>query len=432
MYKTLQYRYTPKKNERSLLKLLCHISKNLYNSALYELRQIYFQTNKTHSKSELTSLLKSNENFTLLNTCSSTNIIHNAYTTFNNFTKGYNKLPKYLKQNDYYLLYNEQIRPITINKEKYIKLPLSSLAKSSKTFNKMFEDELINKFIRESELKRSFYIYFKIPKPILDKTIKQLRIVPLFKGLTYNIEFVYIAEQPSFITYKSNNLMAIDLGINNLATCVTSNNEALIMDGRYLKSLNRFYNKRLALLKTKKPNQKKLTLMEYKVTDKRNRQIKDAIYKAAKQVITYSIKKEISEIIVGYNKNFKLTGVKKQNSKSTNQRFNQNFFYIPLSKFKDRLKILCHEQGIIYTETSEAYTSKCSFYDNEEIKFHKNYQGIRLNRGLFQTKDKKIVNADVNAALNIMRKCKPERQDIYQALRNRGQVLPIRQKIKLN
>ncbi len=107
MFKVISYQYKPNKKQRNLLRLLCHISKNLYNAALYELRQENFKSKKVLSYYELNKILKNNENFHILNTYTSICIIRNAHTIFNNFIKGYTKLPKYLKQNDYYLLYTE-------------------------------------------------------------------------------------------------------------------------------------------------------------------------------------------------------------------------------------------------------------------------------------------------------------------------------------
>ena len=222
MFKTISYQYKPNKNERNLLRLLCHISKNLYNSALYELRQEYFKTKKLISYYDLNKILNNNENFHILNTYTSICIIRNAHTTFKNFIKGYTKLPKYLNQNDYYILYTEQIRPIIINNKQNIKLPLSNLTRTSKTFNKLFEDELINKFIKESDIKQSFDIYFKIPKIIQNNQIRQISIKPSFKGLTYTISFIYLDDTNINKNIKPNKdlIMAIDLGINNLLTCV--------------------------------------------------------------------------------------------------------------------------------------------------------------------------------------------------------------------
>jgi len=432
MFKVLQYRYKPTKNERRLLRLLCHISKNLYNSAIYTLRQEYFKTKKIISYYELNRILKENENYHILNTYTSICIIRNAHTTFNNFIKGYTKLPKYLKPNDYYLLYTEQIRRVYKDKSLSIKLPLSNLTRTSRTFNKMFEDELINKFIKESEIKESFDIYFKVPKVIESKQIRQLSIIPLNKGLEYKIGFTYIDDFMSQIQEDKDLIMAIDLGINNLATCVISNNESFIIDGKYIKSINQFYNKRKAYLQSKKKSQKEYTKMEYKVTDKRNRRIADAINKAAKQIIDYSLTNKVTEIIVGYNKGFKTKGIKDITYKKLKSKVNQNFIQVPLYKFKERIKYLCKINNIIYTEINESYTSICSFYDDEEIKYHSNYLGKRITRSLYKTNDNRIINADINGALNILKKSKPNRIDIISFLRNKGQTIPIRQKIKLN
>ena len=226
--------------------------------------------------------------------------------------------------------------------------------------------------------------------------------------------------------------MSIDLGINNLATCVVSNNYSFIIDGKYLKSINHFYNKKMAYLQSKKPNNKEYTLMEHLVTEKRNRKIKDAINKASRQIINYAIENKISEIIVGYNTGFKNKGIKQEIPTKTKKRINQNFIQIPLSKFKDRIKYLCKIYGIKFTQINESYTSICSFYDGEEIKYHKTYVGKRITRSLFETKEKRIINADINGALNIMAKSKPDRYEVISYLRNRGQTTPIRQKIKLN
>ena len=167
-----------------------------------------------------------------------------------------------------------------------------------------------------------------------------------------------------------------------------------------------------------------LTKKEYQITKNRNNRTKDYIHKAAKQIISLAIKNNINEIIIGYNYNFKEKVL--QNKKST-----QIFKEIPLSKFKDLIISKAMKFSLQTKVVNESYTSKCSFYDNEEIKFHYNYQGTRISRGLFKTKKGIIINADINAALNILKKSKPERKELISFLRNSGQRMPCRLKVKL-
>ena len=431
MFKVIKYKYIPTKKERRLLRLLCHISKNLYNSTLYILRQEYFKTKKVIKYYDLNKIMSDNDNYKILNSYISICIIKSVHTAFTNFSNKITKLPKYLKKNDYYQLYTEQIRYAYLNDKLSIKLPLSNLTRTSKTFNKMFEDELINKFIKESDIKKSFDIYFKIPEILKDKDIRVFRIIPSFKGLSYDIHITYVNDTTIKINKNPDKIMAIDLGVNNLATCVLSNNESFVIDGKYLKSINYFYNKQKAYLQSKKPNQKEYTLMEHKITEKRNRRVNDAINKAARQLINIAIESQVSEIIVGYNKGFKINGIKSDLPNKEKARINQNFIQLPISKFKNKIKELCKRYNIKYIEINEVYTSICSFYDNEEIKYHKSYLGKRITRSLFKTKEGKIINADINGALNILKKGKPDRIDIISFLRNIGQTVPIRQKIKL-
>ena len=113
---------------------------------------------------------------------------------------------------------------------------------------------------------------------------------------------------------------------------------------------------------------------------------------------------EIDEIIIGYNKGFKTYGIKNTELKGKDKRkANQNFIQIPLSRFKDKLILKAKEFGIYVRSINESYTSKSSFYDNNPIKKDM-YSGERIKRGLYKTKNKRIVNADINAALNIYKK----------------------------
>lgn len=424
MYLTIKQSYKPKKNERKLLNLLCHISKNIYNSYLYVYRYAYFN-NIEYIDKLLDKKLFKNENFKLINKDTTHAIRKKVVVNMNNFKNGYNKIPKYLDKHDMFPIFINNIETITIKNNLYLKIPYAALTKSSKIFKTIFEDELINCFIKESALQETFDIYLKVPRHLYKKQIREVSIKPKFKGLEYEITYSYTNDLKQIALPENfNEFMAIDLGINNLASVALSNNKTFIIDGKHLKSINQFYNKQIAYYNSKKNSQKVLTKKEFLIHKKRNNRTSDYIHKAAKQIIRIAIENKVSEIIIGYNYNFKN---KSLNFKKTNQLFKE----IPISKFKDLIISKAKKYTFKTTIINEAYTSICSFYDNEEIKYHRKYQGTRISRGLFKTNKGIVINADINAALNILKKSKPKRKDIISFLRNSGQRMPCRLKVIL-
>ena len=208
---TMKYHYKASSKEKQLLKLLCRISKNIYNSALYELRQQYFNKKNICTYFELNQIMKYNPNYHILNTYQSLCTIRMAYNNISKYIRYHNekgefigkgntdfaRFPKYKKKKSVMPLVTDQIRPVWYKGHKCIKLPLSNLTRTSRIFNKVFEDELINLFIKESELKESFDIYFKIPKELYKYNIHQFRIIPNSIGNDYTIEYIYeVGEYP--------------------------------------------------------------------------------------------------------------------------------------------------------------------------------------------------------------------------------------------
>ena len=451
---TMKYHYKASDKEKKLLKLLCRISKNIYNSALYELRQQYFKYKNICTYFDLNGIIKDNPNYHILNTYQSICIIRCAHNNMSKYIKYHNEdgslkisaykinedndcvsFPKYRKKKSLMPLITDQIRPIWYKGNKCIKLPLSNLARTSKIFNKVFEDELINTFIKESELKESFNIYFKIPKELYNSNIKQFRIIPNKYGTYYEIEFTYEVDEFMKPKSKINKSMAIDLGISNLATCVTTDNESFIIDGKYLKSINQFYNKQKAHYQSLLPENIRYSKRLLKMDIKRNRMIEDYLNKAVSALITKINELNVDEVIIGYNKNIKKGGIKNDNLKGKDKRkANQNFVSIPLSRFKDKIIFKCKQNGIKVITITESYTSKASFYDNDEIK-KGIYSGKRVKRGLYiRYNSKVVVNADVNGALNIYKKyilkCNSTNNKI-DYLMSRGLTIPSRVLVKL-
>lgn len=227
MFKTMKYHYKNKNKETvSLLNLLCHISKNIYNATLYYLRQVYFNHQEIKSYFDVIKIMTDNENYHILNTYQSMCTIRLAYTNMMKFIRGKSKLPKYLSKTSVYLLTTDQIRPILFQNKKCIKLPLSNLIRTGKAFKIDYADTLINKFLQESQLSKGKNIYFPIPKELYNKEIHQVRIVP--KNNEYYIEFSYTTtEEPKS---SSNEVLGIDLGITNLMSIGTTKKEGYIIN----------------------------------------------------------------------------------------------------------------------------------------------------------------------------------------------------------
>ncbi|MEG4319661.1 MULTISPECIES: transposase [unclassified Microcoleus] len=131
--------------------------------------------------------------------------------------------------------------------------------------------------------------------------------------------------------------------------------------------------------------------------------MRDGINKAAKSIVDHCLKYGIGTLVIGWNEGFK-------SNASLGRLNNQKFVQMPLGKLKDRLKHLCELHGIRFEETEEAYTSKASYLDGESLpKFGEKpdgwkASGKRVRRGLYQSADGSIVNADLNGAANILRK----------------------------
>ena len=426
MFRTLKYHYKVKNDyEKRLLMFLFHISKNLYNVSLYTLRQQYFNNEKISSYYELNKLLNSNENFHILNTYASICTIRQAYNSMSLFIKHQNDLPKYLSKRDVYALYTDQVRPILYNNKKCIKLPLSNLVRTKKVLTTTFNDPLIREFIKELNIYKIENIYFPIPKVIEDKEIKQVRIVPLYKGEYIEIEFSYKKEKVE-LNEGNNNTLSIDVGINNLMTLVTTNNNSYIIDGKRLKSINQFYNKQKAYYQSKLVNNKySKRLRRFDLRNKHR--IDDYVNKAVNQVIKISKEEKVNTIVIGYNKGLKEKGIKNDNlTNKEKSKINQNFTRIPISRLINKIKYKCEEYSINCIVINESYTSLSSFYDNDKIDKQEKYSGKRIKRGLYLTKNNIEVNADVNAALNILRKSKPKDDEDIHYLRDRGLTIPKR------
>ena len=387
-----------------VLKELTSASKNLYNKALYIKRQDFFKIkairksiNRSNlsneckaallqrkdlalmSYTELYLILKNEPEYKILNSNMSQQILKLVDNSFKSFfgllkhKKTNNikvKLPNYIDRNGFFSLIVGFVRL----KNNLFILPMNNSYKNKRK------------------------IIFNVPSVLKDKKIKEIRIIPKQNARFFELQYVYEREVSNGI-YNKNNALAIDLGINNLMTCVTNNGQSFIIDGKRIKSVNQFANKENARLKSilDKQNQKSSHRL-CRLWEKRNNIINDYILKSCRYIVDYCKAYDIGNIVLGFNKDM-TRGI---NLGSSN---NQNIANLPMGKIKDALEYMCSLENIHLHIQEESYTSKASFWDKDDI-CKCNYSGKRIKRGLYQTGIGTLINADINAALNILRKSK--------------------------
>ena len=392
MYLTVkqQVKHLSKEDYKSI-KELCHIAKNLANQAIYNVRQYYFAEGEYLNYEKNYALLKTSDNYKLLNSNMAQQILKEVDGSFKSFfgllklaKKGkYSfrdcKLPKYLPKDGYTTLVIGFVR---LNGNKLI-LPYSN--SYSKTHKR---------------------VEITIPPILLDKKVKEIRIIPKANARFFEIQYTYEAECVQR-NLNTNNALALDLGVNNLVTAVSNSGKSFIIDGKKLKSINQWYNKQNARLQSVKDKQhfgRKPTNRQRAICRDRNNKVNDYMNKAARKIIDYCIKNDIGTLVVGYNETF-------QKSSHMGKQSNQSFVNIPYGQLRFKLEYLCELNGITYVKQEESYTSKASFWDKDNIPVYNNdnpqsyvFSGKRIHRGMYQCANGKCPNADVNGALNIMRK----------------------------
>lgn len=348
---------------------LCFLSKNLYNSALYTVRQYYFENKKYLSWVNIN----------------------------NNFVKN--------KQVDYYALpckvSQQTLKMVDQNMKSFFnaikaknskpKLP-KYLGKTSGRYIVIYTNQAIGKKALQNGYIELSKTNIKIKTKV--KNVKQVRIVPQNNFIV--VEVLYEVKPKPHDNSKEM-YCGIDFGLNNLMTCSFQNDSPLIINGKPLKSINWHYNKEKSRLQSLLDGRKKTSKRIQNITLKRNNRINDYLHKTTKIFVNYLVSKEINNVVIGYNKEWK-QGI------NIGRVNNQNFVGIPYYKLLNMLTYKCEMEGISVIVTEESYTSKCSFLDDEDIRKHEEYSGKRIKRGLYKASDGRLINADVNGALNILKK----------------------------
>ena len=402
------------KEDYITIRELCHTAKNLANEAIYNVRQYYFTEGEFLKYEKNYTLLKNSPNYKALNSNMAQQILKEVDGSFKSFFG----LLKLVKQGKY--AFTDCKLPYYLPKDGYTTLIIG--------FVRLNGNKLILPF-SNSFKKTHKSVEITIPPILLDKTIKEIRIIPKANARFFEIQYIYEAECIQR-NLNTNNALALDLGINNLVTAVSNIGKSFIIDGKRLKSINQWFNKentRLQSIKDKQHFGRKPTNRQKAAARNRNNKVNDYMNKTARKVIDYCIHNDIGTLVVGYNETF-------QRNSHMGKQNNQNFVNIPYGQLRNKLEYLCKLNEIVFVKQEESYTSKSSFWDRDNIPVYnadnpKEYpfSGRRLQRGLYKTASGKTINADINGALNIMRKSRVVDMNI---LYSRGEVdTPIRIRI---
>ena len=380
----LVYKFNNYQCNDELLRL-CAISKSLYNQALYVIKTNLEKENRFTFYTELNDVLKN---------------IPNKEGEIN-----YRKLKAQVSQQCLKILdkniksYIKSIKDYSKHKERYKSIPKFPGYKKRNSYNQLIYTNQCSS-IHDGKIYFSRNLCIDIPQwekyKDMISDFQQIRVNP--KHDYTEIEIIY---ESSIINYEldQRRFAAIDLGLNNLITMVNDFSEPIIYSGKQIKSKNQYFNKRISLLKSiAKTNNKKETTNQIKnLWNRRNRQINDILHKVSRNIVNILIQNKVGNLIIGHNNGWK-------DSICIGKVNNQNFVMIPFYRLILYIKYKCKMAGINVIEHEESYTSKCDGLALEPIHKHEKYIGKRIKRGLFQSSCGKLINADVNGALNIMRK----------------------------
>ena len=391
---TFTYIIKPNKSQEKIIKELMWHSSKVYNMLNYDVKEgkekinangilnvegskIYKKYRKENWHSEyLHSHMLQQIILNYIRDNKSYIAIKSMYEKGEKEIKGKPRMPRYKKEDKVQITFTKY----AIRKEgRTIKLSIS------KKIQEKFQVKSLN-----------FLIPKKLEKLVNLDSIKMIKIGKEKNG-KYKIEIIYEKEEKK--QAKGSNIMAIDLGMNNLATCTNmKNNKSLIIAGESLKSKIGYINKEIARLEgiqmkmigsKKYRNTKRIN----KLYEQRRNYSKTYMHKASRQIIEYAQENECNTIVIGNIKDIK-----------QNMQNNKRFVQMPIQSLVEKIEYKAKIEGIEVVKITEEYTSGVSSIDKEEINKENYDKRRRIERGLFKTNKGKIINADVNGSINILRK----------------------------
>ncbi len=367
------------------LRELSRASKNLYNLGLYNTRQYFFQNSSFLKYPQNYHLCKDNENYKLMQAATSQQslkFVEREMRSFFGLIKLYRNgqlhkpnMPHYLDKDGYFMMAFPK-NAFSIKNGK-VKLGVSK--------------EFMKKYPKD-------HLTFKIPKCLNKRCIHEIHIIPMYNGKYFKIKYCY-EEQKTSVDLDYSKYLSIDLGVSNFATFIDTDGTASIVDGKYIKSLNQWYNKENARLQSIKDKQgiKQITNKQIKLLSKRFNKITEFMNRAVNYLVKHCLENKIGNVLIGELKEIK------QNI-NHGKKNNQNFVQIPFGKFKAKLESKCNLYGIKYQLVNEAYTSQVDALALDPLEKPEYGKSRRVKRGLYKSSTGQLINADINGALNILRK----------------------------
>ena len=364
-----------------LIKNLCHLSKNLYNASLYDVRQYYFETKSYRTWQSQRPIFTKNNNpdYYALQSHLAGEVLMQVGRQFigffNNKSNKKKRIPKYKDKNGYNVI---TFPKLTISKQ-----------------IDFDEDKSIYTY---TLCKRIYNLKIKSTKP----NVKMIKFV--YDEVNDLIKCFKIYEVEKQKLKKDNSrYFSIDPGLNNIVSIYNNIGiRPLLYNGRPIKSINQYYNKTNAKLRSELPTNVKSSKRLKQLSFKRNNKIDYEMHKISTHIISEAVRNGISKIIIGNNIGWK-------NEINIGRRNNQNFVNIPHTKLFNQLLYKGLLNGIEVIFSEESYTSKASFFDRDELPIYgendsPKFSGRRISRGLYKDSKGNIWNADLNGGGNIMRK----------------------------
>ena len=357
----------------------CFDSKNLYNATNYQIRQSFFETGQIKSYPEMAHSMKDTEEYKALPAKVSQQVLLQLSREWTSYWEALSEWKKHPQK--------FRGKP---------KIPHYKDKQKGRNLLVYTKQALSKPLLKKGIIKPS---QIDITVKTQQEQVRQVRIVP--KKTHYVVEVVYEV-QPKSYPLEEKWIVGIDVGLNNLAA-IASNKQGfipLVVNGRPLKSINQFYNKKRAEMMGKLQSPKRSSRGLDRLTQKRNRRIRHALHVASRRIVEHLVLERIGTLVIGKNPFWK-------QEVTLGSKNNQNFVSVPHAWFVSMLKYKAQLFGIKVLITEESYTSKCSFLDQEPLYHQEVYMGKRIKRGLFLSAKRKRINADLNGSYNIIRKVAP-------------------------